>query len=122
MKKLIAILSSMMMITTASLPIIACHTKQNKFENNNSITNTHSTASLFAKELILADQLQVNLQEIKNRNDQKNLDLLLDEYNLKLDNTDPSIKNISSSNELINQYFEKDSYKNVLDEIIKSFI
>ncbi|SRX64327.1 MOLPALP family lipoprotein [Mycoplasma mycoides] len=119
MKKLIAILSSMMMITTASLPIIACHTKQNKFENNNSITNTHSTASLFAKELILADQLQVNLQEIKNRNDQKNLDLLLDEYNLKLDNTDPSIKNISSSNELINQYFEKDSYKNVLDSNIK---
>ncbi|QVJ95973.1 MOLPALP family lipoprotein [Mycoplasma mycoides subsp. capri] len=119
MKKLIAILSSMMMITTASLPIIACHTKQNKFENNNSITNTHSTASLFAKELILADQLQVNLQEIKNRNNQKDLALLLDEYNLKLDNTDPSIKNISSSNELINQYFEKDSYKNVLDSNIK---
>ncbi|CBW54309.1 Conserved hypothetical protein, predicted lipoprotein [Mycoplasma mycoides subsp. capri LC str. 95010] len=119
MKKLIAILSSIMMITTASLPIIACHTKQNKFENNNSITNTHSTASLFAKELILADQLQVNLQEIKNRNNQKDLALLLDEYNLKLDNTDPSIKNISSSNELINQYFEKDSYKNVLDSNIK---
>ncbi|QVK01684.1 MOLPALP family lipoprotein [Mycoplasma mycoides subsp. capri] len=119
MKKLIAILSSMMMITTASLPIIACHTKQNKFENNNSITNAHSTASLFAKELILADQLQVNLQEIKNRNNQKDLALLLDEYNLKLDNTDPSIKNISSSNELINQYFEKDSYKNVLDSNIK---
>ncbi|MDP4040433.1 MOLPALP family lipoprotein [Mycoplasma mycoides] len=119
MKKLIAILSSMMMITTASLPIIACHTKQNKFENNNSITNTHSTASLFAKELILADQLQVNLQEIKNRNNQKDLALLLDEYNLKLDNTDSSIKNISSSDELINQYFEKDSYKNVLDSNIK---
>ncbi|QVK05717.1 MOLPALP family lipoprotein [Mycoplasma mycoides] len=119
MKKLIAILSSMMMITTASLPIIACHTKQNKFENNNSITNTHSTASLFAKELILADQLQVNLQEIKNRNNQKDLALLLDEYNLKLDNTDPSIRNISSSNELISQYFEKDSYKNVLDSNIK---
>ncbi|UZK64593.1 MOLPALP family lipoprotein [Mycoplasma mycoides subsp. capri] len=119
MKKLIAILSSMMMITTASLPIIACHTKQNKFENNNSITNTHLTASLFAKELILADQLQVNLQEIKNRNNQKDLALLLDEYNLKLDNTDPSIKNISSSNELISQYFEKDSYKNVLDSNIK---
>ncbi|WP_416371590.1 lipoprotein [Mycoplasma mycoides] len=28
MKKLIAILSSMMMITTASLPIIACHVKE----------------------------------------------------------------------------------------------
>nr|WP_008363149.1 MOLPALP family lipoprotein [Mycoplasma feriruminatoris] len=121
MKKLIAILSSMMMITTASLPIIACHTKEHKFENNNSITNTQTSASLFAKELILADQLGINLKEIQNRNQQKDLALLLDETNLKLDNNDSNIKNISSSNELINQYFEKDSYKNkdVLDSKIK---
>ncbi|WFQ90888.1 MOLPALP family lipoprotein [Mycoplasma feriruminatoris] len=121
MKKLIAILSSMMMITTASLPIIACHTKEHKFENNNSITNTQTSASLFAKELILADQLGINLKEIQNRNQQKDLALLLDETNLKLDNNDSNIKNISSSNELINQYFEKDSYKNkdVLDLKIK---
>ncbi|WFQ93400.1 MOLPALP family lipoprotein [Mycoplasma feriruminatoris] len=121
MKKLIAILSSMMMITTASLPIIACHTKEHKFENNNSITNTQTSASLFAKELILADQLGINLKEIQNRNQQKDLALLLDETNLKLDNNDSNIKNISSSNDLINQYFEKDSYKNkdVLDSKIK---
>ncbi|WFQ91709.1 hypothetical protein MFERI14815_00313 [Mycoplasma feriruminatoris] len=121
MKKLIAILSSMMMITTASLPIIACHTKEHKFENNNSITNTQTSASLFAKELILADQLGINLKEIQNRNEQKDLALLLDETNLKLDNNDSNIKNISSSNDLINQYFEKDSYKNkdVLDSKIK---
>ncbi|QVK03343.1 MOLPALP family lipoprotein [Mycoplasma mycoides] len=121
MKKLIAILSSMMMITTASLPIIACHTKQNKFENNNSITNTHSTASLFAKELILADQLQVNLQEIKTENNKKLLTDLLKENNLKLEDTDKDISNITTLDALVDHYFVKDSYlsKNVLDSKIK---
>ncbi|WP_045081883.1 MOLPALP family lipoprotein [Mycoplasma capricolum] len=77
MKKLIAMLSSFMMITTASLPIIACHVKEKKFDTNNSITNTHSTVSLFAKEIILADQLKVNLNEIKNKNNKKSLSDLL---------------------------------------------
>ncbi|KEZ20950.1 MOLPALP family lipoprotein [Mycoplasma capricolum] len=121
MNKLIAILSSMMMITTASLPVIACHKTQKeiKFENNNSITNTHSTVSLFAKELILADQLKVQLSEIKNKNNKKSLSDLLKENNLKLENTDKSISNINTFENLLNQYFEKDSYKKVLDSKIK---
>ncbi|AOQ22088.1 MOLPALP family lipoprotein [Mycoplasma capricolum subsp. capripneumoniae] len=124
MNKLIAILSSMMMITTASLPVIACHKKQKeekeiKFENNNSITNAHSTVSLFAKELILADQLKVQLSEIKNKNNKKSLSDLLKENNLTLENTDKRISNINTFENLLNQYFEKDSYKKVLDSKIK---
>ncbi|WP_434326067.1 MOLPALP family lipoprotein [Mycoplasma leachii] len=121
MNKLIVILSSMMMITTASLPVIACHKTQKeiKFENNNSITNTHSTVSLFAKELILADQLKVQLSEIKNKNNKKSLSDLLKENNLTLENTDKSISNINTFENLLNQYFEKDSYKKVLDSKIK---
>ncbi|WFQ95064.1 MOLPALP family lipoprotein [Mycoplasma feriruminatoris] len=121
MKKLIAILSSMMMITTASLPIIACHTKQKetKFENNNSITNAQTTASLFAKELILADQLKVNLEEIKKEYNNKSLTDLLKDNNLKLDNTDSSISDVKTLNDLVDKYFEKDSYKSGLDLKIK---
>ncbi|QIN46452.1 MOLPALP family lipoprotein [Mycoplasma capricolum subsp. capripneumoniae] len=124
MNKLIAILSSMVMITTASLPVIACHKKQKeekeiKFENNNSITNAHSTVSLFAKELILADQLKVQLSEIKNKNNKKSLSDLLKENNLTLENTDKRISNINTFENLLNQYFEKDSYKKVLDSKIK---
>ncbi|WP_434329755.1 MOLPALP family lipoprotein [Mycoplasma capricolum subsp. capricolum] len=121
MKKLIAMLSSFMMITTASLPIIACHVKEKKFDTNNSITNTHSTVSLFAKEIILADQLKVNLNEIKNKNNKKSLSDLLKENNLTLENTDKSISNINTFENLLNQYFEKDSYKtkNVLDSKIE---
>ncbi|UVO25154.1 MOLPALP family lipoprotein [Mycoplasma capricolum] len=124
MNKLIAILSSMMIITTASLPVIACHKKQKeekeiKFENNNSITNAHSTVSLFAKELILADQLKVQLSEIKNKNNKKSLSDLLKENNLTLENTDKRISNINTFENLLNQYFEKDSYKKVLDSKIK---
>ncbi|UKS53980.1 MOLPALP family lipoprotein [Mycoplasma feriruminatoris] len=121
MKKLIAILSSMMMITTASLPIIACHTKQKetKFENNNSITNAQTTASLFAKELILADQLKVNLEEIKKEYNNKSLTDLLKDNNLKLDNTDSSISDVKTLNDLVDKYFEKDSYKSGLDSKIK---
>nr|VZR99964.1 hypothetical protein MF5582_00351 [Mycoplasma feriruminatoris] len=121
MKKLIAILSSMMMITTASLPIIACHTKQKetKFENNNSITNAQTTASLFAKELILADQLKVNLEEIKKEYNNKSLTDLLKDNNLKLDNTDSSISGVKTLNDLVDKYFEKDSYKSGLDLKIK---
>nr|VZR97473.1 hypothetical protein MF5293_00337 [Mycoplasma feriruminatoris] len=66
MKKLIAILSSFMMIITASLLIISCQTKQFKFETNNSIINTQTIASLFARQLILADQLKVDLNKINN--------------------------------------------------------
>ncbi|WBX35992.1 MOLPALP family lipoprotein [Mycoplasma capricolum] len=121
MKKLIAMLSSFMMITTASLPIIACHVKEKKFDTNNSITNTHSTVSLFAKEIILADQLKVNLNEIKNKNNNKSLSDLLKENNLTLENTDKSISNINTFENLLNQYFEKDSYKtkNILDSKIE---
>nr|VZK65168.1 hypothetical protein MF5292_00333 [Mycoplasma feriruminatoris]VZR75313.1 hypothetical protein MF5294_00333 [Mycoplasma feriruminatoris]VZR97463.1 hypothetical protein MF5293_00332 [Mycoplasma feriruminatoris] len=121
MKKLIAILSSMMMITTASLPIIACHTKQKetKFENNNSIANAQTTASLFAKELILADQLKVNLEEIKKEYNNKSLTDLLKDNNLKLDNTDSSISDVKTLNDLVDKYFEKDSYKSGLDSKIK---
>ncbi|WP_434326066.1 MOLPALP family lipoprotein [Mycoplasma leachii] len=121
MKKLIAMLSSFMMITTASLPIIACHVKEKKFDTNNSITNTHSTASLFAKEIILADQLKVNLNEIKNKNNNKSLSDLLKENDLTLENTDKSISNITTLNGLFDHYFVKDSYlsKDVLDSKIK---
>ncbi|UZK64592.1 MOLPALP family lipoprotein [Mycoplasma mycoides subsp. capri] len=121
MKKLIAILSSMMMITTASLPIIACHVKEKKFDTNNSITNTQTSISLFAKELILADQLKVNLKEIKTENNKKSLTDLLKENNLKLEDTDKDISNITTLNGLVDHYFVKDSYlsKNVLDSKIK---
>ncbi|WP_265511201.1 MOLPALP family lipoprotein [Mycoplasma mycoides] len=119
MKKLIAILSSMMMITTASLPIIACHVKEKKFDTNNSITNTQTSISLFAKELILADQLKVNLKEIKAENNKKSLTDLLKENNLKLEDTDKDISNITTLDTLVDRYFIKDSYKNVLDSKIK---
>ncbi|QVK09634.1 MOLPALP family lipoprotein [Mycoplasma mycoides] len=121
MKKLIAILSSVMMITTASLPIIACHVKEKKFDTNNSITNTQTSISLFAKELILADQLKVNLKEIKTENNKKSLTDLLKENNLKLDDADKDISNITTLDTLVDNYFIKDSYlsKNVLDSKIK---
>ncbi|QQY77942.1 MOLPALP family lipoprotein [Mycoplasma mycoides subsp. capri] len=119
MKKLIAILSSVMMISTASLPVIACHKKEYKFETNNSLTNTKTAISLFAKELILADQLQLNFQEIKNLNENKNLELLTNQNNLVLDKDELSLDSLKSTNQFINKYFDQNSYKNVLDKNIK---
>ncbi|SRX58995.1 MOLPALP family lipoprotein [Mycoplasma mycoides subsp. capri] len=119
MKKLIAILSSVMMISTASLPVIACHKKEYKFETNNSLTNTKTAASLFAKDFILADQLQLNFQEIKNLNENKNLELLTNQNNLVLDKDELSLDSLKSTNQFINKYFDQNSYKNVLDKNIK---
>ncbi|QVK01683.1 MOLPALP family lipoprotein [Mycoplasma mycoides subsp. capri] len=119
MKKLIAILSSIMMISTASLPVIACHKKEYKFETNNSLTNTKTAVSLFAKDFILADQLQLNFQEIKNLNENKNLELLTNQNNLVLDKDELSLDSLKSTNQFINKYFDQNSYKNVLDKNIK---
>ncbi|QVJ95972.1 MOLPALP family lipoprotein [Mycoplasma mycoides subsp. capri] len=119
MKKLIAILSSVMMISTASLPVIACHKKEYKFETNNSLTNTKTAISLFAKNFILADQLQLNFQEIKNLNENKNLELLTNQNNLVLDKDELSLDSLKSTNQFINKYFDQNSYKNVLDKNIK---
>ncbi|WFQ91711.1 hypothetical protein MFERI14815_00315 [Mycoplasma feriruminatoris] len=117
MKKLIALLSSMMIISTASLPVIACHKKEYKFESNNSLTNTKIAASLFAKDFILADQLQLNYQEIKNLNE--NLELLTSKNNLSIDKNEIDTSLLKSTSQFIDKYFEKDSYKNVLDKNIK---
>lgn len=119
MKKLIAILSSVMMISTASLPVIACHKKEYKFETNNSLTNTKTAVSLFAKDFILADQLQLNFQEIKNLNENKNLELLTNQNNLVLDKDELSLDSLKSTSQFINKYFDQNSYKNVLDKNIK---
>ncbi|QVJ95196.1 MOLPALP family lipoprotein [Mycoplasma mycoides] len=119
MKKLIAILSSVMMISTASLPVIACHKKEYKFETNNSLTNTKTAISLFAKDFILADQLQLNFQEIKNLNENKNLELLTNQNNLVLDKDELSLDSLKSTNQFINKYFDQNSYKTVLDKNIK---
>ncbi|WFQ92534.1 MOLPALP family lipoprotein [Mycoplasma feriruminatoris] len=120
MKKLIAILSSFMMIITTSLLIISCQTKQFKFETNNSITNTQTIASLFARQLILADQLKVDLNKINN--DKETLSVLLKENNLKLDNLDKSINGLNDLDDLVDKYFEKDSYKKFLNQNIKKNI
>ncbi|WFQ95066.1 MOLPALP family lipoprotein [Mycoplasma feriruminatoris] len=120
MKKLIAILSSFMMIITASLLIISCQTKQFKFETNNSIINTQTIASLFARQLILADQLKVDLNKINN--DKETLSVLLKENNLKLDNLDKSINDLNDLDDLVDKYFEKDSYKKFLNQNIKQNI
>nr|VZK65171.1 hypothetical protein MF5292_00336 [Mycoplasma feriruminatoris]VZR97475.1 hypothetical protein MF5293_00338 [Mycoplasma feriruminatoris] len=117
MKKLIALLSSMMIISTASLPVIACHKKEYKFESNNSLTNTKIAASLFAKDFILADQLQLNYQEIKNLNE--NLELLTSKNDLSIDKNEIDTSLLKSTSQFIDKYFEKDSYKNVLDKNIK---
>ncbi|UZK64594.1 MOLPALP family lipoprotein [Mycoplasma mycoides subsp. capri] len=119
MKKLIAILSSAMMISTTSLPVIACHKKEYKFETNNSLKNTKTAISLFAKDFILADQLQLNFQEIKNLNENKNLELLTNQNNLVLDKDELSLDSLKSTNQFINKYFDQNSYKNVLDKNIK---
>ncbi|WP_434329204.1 MOLPALP family lipoprotein [Mycoplasma capricolum] len=119
MKKLIAILSSSLMISTASLPVIACHKKEHKFESNNSLINTKTAASLFAKDFILADQLQLNFQEIKDLNKNKDLELLTSKNNLLIDKNELTSSSLKSTSQFINKYFDQDSYKNVIDKNIK---
>ncbi|QIN47144.1 MOLPALP family lipoprotein [Mycoplasma capricolum subsp. capripneumoniae] len=119
MKKLIAILSSSLMISTASLPVIACHKKEHKFESNNSLINTKAAASLFAKNFILADQLQLNFQEIEDLNKNKDLELLTNKNNLLIDKNELTSSSLKSTSQFINKYFDEDSYKNVIDKSIK---
>ncbi|WP_369024935.1 MOLPALP family lipoprotein [Mycoplasma capricolum] len=119
MKKLIAILSSSLMVSTASLPVIACHKKEHKFESNNSLINTKASASLFAKDFILADQLQLNFQEIKDLNKNKDLELLANKNNLLIDKNELTSSSLKSTSQFINKYFDQDSYKNVIDKNIK---
>ncbi|WP_434335495.1 MOLPALP family lipoprotein [Mycoplasma capricolum subsp. capricolum] len=119
MKKLIAILSSSLMISTASLPVIACHKKEHKFESNNSLINTKTAASLFAKDFILADQLQLNFQEIKDLNKNKDLELLTSKNNLLIDKNELTSNSLKSTSQFINKYFDENSYKKVIDKSIK---